>query len=242
MKSVYLFINVFTIAIPLLRSFEPRIYFVSKWKFYLPANFITAMFFLVWDYFKTRYGVWGFNDRYILGVKLFGLPLEEILFFVTVPYACTFIYETVCLFLRGTYIKLSPAKILRSIGFAALLLSPVAFTKAYTFSVLFFGGITFTVFSYLLSNVILEKFIIMYLISVVPMLLVNGLLTGLPVVMYNDAHNLGIRILTMPVEDFAYSAILLLMNVGLYEHFKLRSARCAQGENRMAHTLIKNIV
>jgi lycopene cyclase domain-containing protein len=54
------------------------------------------------------------------------------------------------------------------------------------------------------------------------MFVVNGVLTGLPVVIYNNMENSGIRIGTIPVEDFLYNAILLAMNIGLYEWFKLK--------------------
>ena len=44
----------------------------------------------------------------------------------------------------------------------------------------------------------------------IPFLIVNGLLTSIPVVLYNDAENLGIRIYTIPVEDVFYGYALLL--------------------------------
>jgi lycopene cyclase domain-containing protein len=50
---------------------------------------------------------------------------------------------------------------------------------------------------------------------------VNGILTGTgleaPIVWYNDNHNLGIRILTIPVEDSIYGFELLLLTVWRYD-------------------------
>jgi lycopene cyclase domain-containing protein len=60
------------------------------------------------------------------------------------------------------------------------------------------------------------------------MLIVNGLLTALPVVIYNDLENIGVRIGSIPVEDFFYCFILLLMNISLYEYFQKYSAKQIQ--------------
>jgi lycopene cyclase domain-containing protein len=43
---------------------------------------------LVWDWVMTSYlGVWIFNEGEVMGIWLFGLPLEEYLFFVVVTMA-----------------------------------------------------------------------------------------------------------------------------------------------------------
>jgi len=224
MRYTYLLLNVFTISIPLLRSFESRIYFFGKWKHYLPANLFTAIFFLVWDYLKTVNGVWRFSPDYTLGHNVIGLPIEEILFFITVPYACVFIYETVCLFVHKQYLSKNINQIMFWLGALLLITSTVFTHKAYTFTVLSIGGVVFMLAAKCMSAEFIERFLMMYGISIIPMLLVNGVLTALPVVIYNNQHNLGLRVGTIPVEDFLYSAILLMMNTGLYVWFRQRSA------------------
>jgi lycopene cyclase domain-containing protein len=61
-----------------------------------------------------------------------------------------------------------------------------------------------------------------YLIILIPFLIVNGLLTAIPVVLYNDNENLGIRLYTIPIEDIFYGMLLVMMNVVGYERFKLK--------------------
>ena len=66
----------------------------------------------------------------------------------------------------------------------------------------------------------LGRFYIGYFIALIPFFIVNGILTYMPVVTYNDAENLGIRLFTIPIEDTIYCLLLLLMNVIMYEYIK----------------------
>ena len=54
-----------------------------------------------------------------------------------------------------------------------------------------------------------------FLFWLIPFFLVNGILTGSylpqPIVWYNDAENLGIRLTTIPVEDSIYLLLMMLI-------------------------------
>jgi len=216
----YLLINLCTVIFPLSLSFDKRVRFFKSWKYLLPGILITGLFFLAWDALFTLKGVWSFNLDKIIGGYLFHLPLEEVLFFLTVPFACVFIYA--CL---NYYVKWQlPPRVVKTIT-ALLFIACVATLFIFrgrlytmvTFGVLFLliGSI-----SYIFKAGWLPRFYMTYLVVLVPFFVVNGILTGIPVVIYNSSENMNMRIASIPLEDFFYLMALLLMNVGFFEYFK----------------------
>jgi lycopene cyclase domain-containing protein len=67
-------------------------------------------------------------------------------------------------------------------------------------------------------------FYLSYLIILIPFTVVNGVLTGYitpdPIVWYNDAENLGVRFLTIPIEDYIYYFLMYGMSYVIYEKIK----------------------
>ena len=229
----YLLINIFTILIPLVFSFENRIGYARKWPALFPALFITGLLFLVWDHFFTAAGIWGFTGPYLMGISFFKLPLEEILFFVCIPYACLFIYEAVAITGKNMPVKVSrPMLLLVS---AVLLVCAVIFRdKNYTALVCGLTTAFLLIHGLWIKADYYDTFHTAFVICLIPFLIVNGILTkGIPsidtgpVVWYDRANILNLRVLTIPVEDFIYCYLLLFMNVTFYEHFKRKHQKCA---------------
>lgn len=219
----YLSVDLMAISIPLILSFNFIGKFYKEWKAVFLAIFITGFFFIIWDIPFTKYGIWGFNDEYLLGLRIFGLPIEEYLFFICIPYACLFTYHQ----LKVRKIPNSLQKYFRIISYfiiiLLIILSILYFDKVYTITIYSFT-IPFLFFCLFSKNKeYLGLFYLSYLIIILPFLITNGILTGFitenPIVWYNNSEIIGLRIGTIPFEDFSYYLLMFLMNVVLYEKF-----------------------
>ena len=223
MKFTYLLINFFTILFPLLFSFHPKIRFYKYWKYFFLAAAVVAVFFIVWDVLFTRWGVWSFNPDYVTGISIFNLPLEEVLFFICIPFACVFTYYCLDKFYKLEW-KRSNEKIFCIVfSIMLLVLALINTDKLYTSITFASTGIVSMVITFFTRFNSFGKAITVYAVLLIPFFIVNGLLTGTglqePVVLYNDAENLGIRILTIPIEDSIYGFELVLLNLFLFQLF-----------------------
>lgn len=225
-KYLYLAINIFTIIVPFLASFYSKAPFYKKWKFLWIAILAPAILFLVWDEIFTRLGIWGFNERYLTGIVVGKLPLEEVLFFVCIPYACVFSYFALNHLIEKDYLfphqdLISGALIIALLGFGIYYID-----KAYTGATFFSLGLFLAYQMLKLKPRYMGRFYIAYLFTLIPFFIVNGILTGSfiedEVVWYNNAETLGIRIGTIPVEDIFYGMLLILMNITLLEWLEER--------------------
>jgi lycopene cyclase domain-containing protein len=225
-KYLYLGILLFAISYPLVQSFEHRIRYASQWKYLFPGMLGTAAFFIVWDVWFTNLGVWEFNTRYVLGLFFLDLPIEEWLFFFIVPFSSVFIYEVLIYFFPKDYFLPFGKAIVWILAPFLLVMGILHLDKWYT-SVNFLVGALILIIHYLIfKEKYLGRFIFAYLVHLIPLMICNGILTGglteEPVVIYNNAENLGIRIWTVPIEDLIYSMILFLMNISIFEYLRGR--------------------
>jgi len=207
---------------PLALSFDKKVAFYKQWKQVFGAMLVPAFFYVVWDIIFTQRGVWLFNDLYITGIRYFNLPIEEMLFFFVVPYCCTFIYACV----KSYFPKLQSSKttgiIFKSLSLIFFVVACFNVKKDYTFYTFLFCS--FFILFLLFQRFNQAAFLVSYLIILIPFLIVNGFLTAIPVVIYNDAENLGTRIFTIPFEDVFYGMLLVMMNILGYEHL-LRNSK-----------------
>ena len=165
-----------------------------------------------------------FNERYLLGIYVLGLPIEEVLFFVAIPYAYLFLYETVQLLIKHNWLAAyqRPVTGLLIVGLAWL--GMTHWGQAYTASTCLLAATFLSFHHFYLRRPYLGQFYMTYLVILVPFFVVNSILTGSwtdeAIVWYNDQENLGIRWGTIPLEDVGYGFLLMLIKLTLYQAFQ----------------------
>ena len=229
MKSQYLYLSIvlLTLLFPLMASFYPKAPFYKTWKNLGIAIVIPAIVFIVWDEVFTRMEIWGFNPKYLTGIYIGSLPLEEILFFISIPYACVFTYFTLNYLVKTDYIFPHHELLSSAFIIVLLILGIYYIDKSYT-------AVTFISLSLCLAFITLKirprymgHFYLAFGVILIPFLIVNSILTGSfiegEVVWYNDVDTLGLRLGTIPVEDAFYAMLLILMNISIFEWLQERN-------------------
>lgn len=215
---------IFTIIGPFALSFDKKVhfytYFPSLFKSILPVSTL----FIFWDILFTEKSIWGFTAEYISSIKIANLPLEEVLFFILVPFACLFIYEVS----KSYFPNLNVSKVIKPFNYLFIGLGLVLISKGignwYTCSAVTTGILLVLIFGIILKKSWYGWFVVSFLIALIPFLIVNGILTGAttpkPIVWYSENHIVGWRIITIPVEDLYYNLSLLLPITAIFEYFK----------------------
>lgn len=217
MNFAYLTIDMIVLLPPLAFSFHPRFPFNRRWKTYWPAILHIALIFLVWDVYFTRLGVWGFNPHDVIGLYIERLPMEELLFFICIPFACLFTGFCWSRYgLRGPNKAVTELVTMVLIGFL-LAVGFFNLRRRYTAATFISLGVLLILCRYVWKTAWLGKFYLNWAVLLAPLLLIDGVLTGTglsqPIVWYNRADILGWRVLTVPIEDFFYGMELILLNV-----------------------------
>jgi lycopene cyclase domain-containing protein len=226
-KYLYLTIDLTAFAVPFALSFNRKVGFSKKWKSAWPAIVVTAFVFVIWDYWFTNLRVWGFNAHYITGIYILNLPIEEVLFFISIPYACLFTYEVVNYFHRSEAPVNNGRRITIVLIVGLMAVGIWNIDRIYT-AVIFISLSLFLIVLTGARQPYLGRFYFAFLFILIPFFIVNSVLTGTglpaPVVWYHDLQILGMRIGTIPLEDTFYGMLLILMNVSIFERLQKRTA------------------
>ncbi len=222
--NLYMWILIGTIFFPFILSFDKRVQFYTQWLPLVKATIFPALIFILWDIIFTKNGVWSFNHIYITGKNIMGLPIEEILWFLVIPYCCVFIYECINHYLGPRWNE----RVIKAILILMLIIMTcITFfyiDQIYTALTFTAGAFFCIIMLFDMRSQFVTSFLITWLISLIPFLMVNGILTGAiteePIVAYSPDAIIGIRIGSIPIEDAIYLWSYLFIILWGFDFYK----------------------
>lgn len=232
MQYTYLLVNFLTVIVCFVFSFHPKIRFDKHFMTFLKASVLVAIPFIIWDSLFTKYGIWWFSPDYIMGLRILGLPVEECLFFICIPFACVFTY-----FCLDKFFKLNWANAFNNtivfIGvILCILIALLFYDKTYTFVTAVVTTLAIVYLHFIANAEWIGKASLVYLILMLGFFPVNGVLTGSflesAVVNYNPNEFLRVRMFTIPIEDAVYGYTQFLLVIYFFKRFQKKSVATAE--------------
>ena len=224
MSLTYLLINLAIISVPLWYTPDKRVGYYRRLPAVSFSILVVGSCYLLWDILVTARGEWSFNSRYLTGIEILKLPLEEILFFITVPYSCLFIYEVVLYATKNSRFKIPNGVVIAAI--VLLTAASIAFYRqGYTMKALVSCAV-FLAATLLFDRSLIrsKQYWLWLVVCYIPFTIFNSVLTALPVVEYNSAAIWGVRLGTIPVEDFFYNYAMLSFYLLFYRMIRRETA------------------
>ncbi|MCX8154306.1 MAG: lycopene cyclase domain-containing protein [Candidatus Micrarchaeota archaeon] len=164
--------------------------------------------FTILDYFMIG-KAWNFNSVYISGIFIMNIPIEEIMFFMFIP---------AVVYLMSNYLpNLSLFRYLNVAIVLTLLIIITIYGKGIYSNLMLLLG-TIILFLYFHTQN-LDHIVILGFLLFIPF---NFFLTYFPVVIYYPNSFSGIRFLSIPIEDFVFNFVMIVVFGILYEYLKER--------------------
>ncbi len=224
MSLTYASVLFFTVIICFIASFDRRLRFNQYFVPFIKAAVLVAIPFIAWDVWFTSKGVWWFNTDYTLGLVIAGLPLEEWLFFIFIPFSCVFTYYCFEKFFKLDWLSGLNNIIVFVSVIGCSVIALLHYDKVYTLVTAVATLATLIYLHFIARADWIGKASLVYTVLMLGFFPVNGVLTGTglesPIVNYNPGDFLGIRMLTIPVEDAVYGYTQFLLVLYFFKRFK----------------------
>lgn len=216
-----------TVIICLVASFDSRIQFNKQFLHFFKASALVSVPFILWDIWFTHLGVWWFNTNYTIGVSIAGLPLEEMLFFIFIPFSCIFTYFVIDKYYQLDLLKSFNNLLVFTSKIILIVVGLLNFNKIYTITTCLVTVATLFYLHFIVKSQWISKASFVYTLLMLGFFPVNGVLTGTglenPIVNYNPKDFLGIRMFTIPVEDMVYGYTQFLLIIYFFKYFQNKS-------------------
>ncbi|SFN59385.1 lycopene cyclase domain-containing protein [Algoriella xinjiangensis] len=223
-QYTYTLILFFTIIICFIASFDKRLLFNQHFGAFIKAAILVAIPFIAWDVWFTSKGVWWFNTDYTLGIVIAGLPIEEWLFFICIPFSCVFTYYCFDKFFKLDWLSGFNNMIVFATVIVCALVALLHHDKIYTLVTALATMLTVIYLHFIARADWISKASLIYTVLMLGFFPVNGVLTGTglesPIVNYNPKDFSGIRLLTIPIEDAVYGYTQFLLVIYFFKKIK----------------------
>jgi lycopene cyclase domain-containing protein len=93
--SNYMIVLIFSGIVPFVISFWPGLKFYRNLRSLVYSLILILLIFGAWDVLATYRGHWYFNPKAVLDFRIVNLPIEEVLFFIVIPFCCIFTWEAI---------------------------------------------------------------------------------------------------------------------------------------------------
>lgn len=219
--SLYAWLMLASFAGPFFLSFDKKVAYFRWWPSLFAGIGLNLILFVLWDSWFTRTGVWSFNSTYVWDYRVLDLPLEEWSFFVVVPYASIFIYACLKAYTKDSWWQNKVRFLNYTFIIWSILVIIVFHDKTYTVVNFALALVILLVQQYWIKGKYMGYFWMAYFVHLIPFFIVNGVLTGAvtpePVVLYNPEEIIGVRLITIPIEDSVYALTCLLLPITVLE-------------------------
>lgn len=191
----------------------------TEWVRLAQVFLLVSVPFVLLDSISHSRGWWTYNPSYITGAHFLGLPLEEIAFFFVVPFACLYVYHALAVLRPDAGGQWSLGWALRWVVLGAAVVLAVIEPRERTL----FDLVLFLTIGFMMLRRPFSRIEVTWLMIVVGLfLIVNTVLTALPIVIYDIAYGSRLRIGTIPFEDVLYNFSLLLLCLAVWRNQPLK--------------------
>ena len=210
-----------TVALTIIAKLTRDLLF--ELKYLLPAVIFTTAILVMINTRLAELQILVYNPNFLTGKNLLHYPVEEWLFLPVVSLLSFGAY----IFAKTRLTSFEKPNVFVIVSLVLLVFFSVitwfSRQKLYPFSVfmlltIYFG---YTIFRNRFKQH-LTSFFLGFAIGVIPFFVLKATLFSLPLILPDNNYLLGISLVNMPVEEFAYFFLLLLINTTIYEYLRER--------------------
>ncbi len=225
MKNLFLCLDIFLFLAPWTFCLDSKAFKLKKLNNAAVPAVVAGIIFSAIGVVFHIFGIWQFNSEFIVGIYYRGVPLEFFLF----CFGFSFLGINVYQYLNARFPKNSLQQF--SLTLSNLLLGLcIAFgffghNHWYTIVVFVLLFVLLLFVEYVNKIRFMYRFYRAYLICLLPFYICFGIMSRLPILIYNSKETLGINIIDIPLESHFYIMSMLLLGIYLLEFFGKRAAK-----------------